>query len=123
MYPALEGPAAAGDGIIGMGAESPVVLQALGSGAAPQGFPSAPLPWVISQGVAGGWGRQEGLKRPEKQQRGWWWAALAAAGWWAGNAASEIRLLNIVPGHDQRRQGPCTLLLARLLLFPPPLEL
>lgn len=54
VFLALQGPAAAGDGIGDSGAASPVVVRALGGGAAPQGFPS---PWVLSQGVAGGWGR------------------------------------------------------------------
>lgn len=53
MYLELQGPAAAGDGIGGSGAMSLVVLQALGGGAPPQGFPSAPLPWVISRGWQG----------------------------------------------------------------------
>lgn len=66
VYLELQGPAAAGDGIGGSGAMSLVVLQALGGSAPPQGFPSAPLPWVISQGVAGGWGKREGPKSPEK---------------------------------------------------------
>ena len=111
VYPELQDLAAAGDGIVGSGGASPVVLWALGGGAAPLGD----IP-----GGGRGLGQARGSKAPREA------AARVAVGspdccrlgaaWWVGNAASETWLLNIDPGHDQRRQGPCTSLLAR---FPP----
>lgn len=102
-YLGLRGPAAAGDRISGSVATSPVVFNASSSSAAPQGFPPAPLPWVISWGQGQARGSKEASARvvvgsPRCCQLG--------AAWRAGNAASDTQLLNIVPGCDQRRQGP-----------------